>query len=142
MTAGSPLDPAALAAAIVDAGGAPDVTIDLVGGPYVVADVTAAAVQGRIVIVGVLAGGQVELPLFSLMSKRLEMHGTVLRARTIAEKAAAVAAFVDVVGPLLDDGRVQPVVESVLPLEAAADAYELLAGDSTFGKVILSPRGT
>ena len=65
------------------------------------------------------------------------MHGTVLRARTIDEKAAADRGVRREVVPLLDDGRVQPVVERVLPLEAAADAYELLAGDTTFGKVIL-----
>lgn len=133
----SPLDPAALAAEIVAAGGEADVTIELVGGDYVHVDLAAAAYQGRIVIVGTLAGGHVELPLFSLMTKRLALHGTTLRGRSIAQKAEAVAAFVDEVGPLLDDGRVQPVVEQILPLEDAATAYDLLASDSTFGKVIL-----
>jgi NADPH2:quinone reductase len=133
----SPLDPFALALEIVAAGGEPDVTVELVGGDYVQVDLAAAAVQGRIVVVGTLAGGQVELPLFSLMVKRLALHGTVLRGRSIAQKGEAVAAFVDEVLPLLDDRRVQPVVEKILPLEAAVAAYDLLAGDSTFGKVIL-----
>lgn len=133
----SPLDPVALAEAIVAAGGEADVTVELVGGDYVHVDLAAAAVQGRIVFVGTLAGGSVELPLFSLMRKRIALHGTVLRGRSIAQKGDAVAAFVDEVGPLLDDGRVQPVVEQILALEDAAAAYELLAGDSTFGKVIL-----
>jgi NADPH2:quinone reductase len=135
----SPLDPAALAQAVVAAGGEADVTVDLVGGDYVHVDLAAAAVQGRIVIVGTLAGGSVELPLFSLMVKRIALHGTVLRGRSIVQKGEAVAAFVDEVGPLLDDGRVRPVVETILPLEDAAAAYDLLAGDATFGKVILRP---
>lgn len=133
----SPLDPTALAGAITDRGGPPDVTIDLVGGPYVQADIAAAATWGRIVVVGTLAGGSVDVPLFALMSKRLAMHGTVLRARTISEKADAMTGFVDEVVPLLDDGRVRPVVEQIWPLDAAVEAYDLLASDATFGKVIL-----
>jgi NADPH:quinone reductase-like Zn-dependent oxidoreductase len=135
----SPFDPSALAGAVADGGGPPDVIIDLVGGAYVQADIAAAATWGRIVVVGTLAGGSVDVPLFALMSKRLAVHGTVLRARTIAEKAGAMAGFVDEVLPLLDDGRVRPVVDRIVSLDAAADAYELLAGDATFGKVILRP---
>lgn len=127
----------ALVSRIVDAGGAPDVTIDLVGGPYVTADVLAAAPGGRIIMVGTLAGGSAELPILTAMSKRLRLFGTVLRTRSIAEKAAATAAFAAEVVPLLADGRVVPVVEQVLDLEDAAAAYELLASDTTFGKVIL-----
>ena len=104
------------------------------------ADITAAAKQGRIVIVGTLAGAVVDVPLFALMAKRLAVHGTVLRARTIEEKAAAAAAFVDEVGPLLDDGRVRPIVDRILPLEDALEAYDLLTSDATFGKVILRAR--
>ena len=122
---------------IVDAGGAPNVTIDLVGGQYVTADVLAAAPGGRIVMVGTLAGGSAELPILTVMTKRLRLFGTVLRTRSIAEKAAATAAFAAEVVPLLADGRVVPVVERVLDLEDAAAAYELLASDTTFGKVIL-----
>jgi NADPH2:quinone reductase len=133
----SPLDPAALAEAITAGGGAVDVTVELVGGGYVLADITAAAKQGRIVIVGTLAGAVVDIPLFSLMAKRLAVHGTVLRARTIADKAAAVAGFVDEVVPLVDDGRVRPIVDRILPLDDALEAYDLLTSDATFGKVIL-----
>jgi NADPH:quinone reductase-like Zn-dependent oxidoreductase len=135
--AASPLDPAALAEAVTASGGAVDVTIELVGGGYVLADITAAAKQGRIVIVGTLAGAVVDVPLFLLMAKRLAVHGTVLRARTIGDKAAAVAAFVDEVGPLIADGRVRPVVDRILPLDDALEAYDLLTSDATFGKVIL-----
>ncbi len=89
-----PFDAAVLAQAVLDAGGPADVVVELVGGGYVEVDLAVTAIQGRIVIVGTLAGGGVQLPLMTLMSKRLALHGTVLRARTIEEKAAATAAFV------------------------------------------------
>jgi NADPH:quinone reductase-like Zn-dependent oxidoreductase len=64
----------------------------------------------------------------------------VLRARDARDKASATAAFVRDVVPLLADGRVAPVVERVIPLDRTADAYELVASDTTFGKVILDCR--
>jgi putative PIG3 family NAD(P)H quinone oxidoreductase len=133
----SPLVVDTLASAVTAAGGAPHVVVDLVGGPYVAVDLETAAAAGRIVIVGTLAGGNVELSLLQLMGKRLALHGTVLRARSVAEKAAATAAFVDEVLPLLETGRLRPVVDRIFPLDEAADAYALVESDATFGKVIL-----
>lgn len=135
------LDPMDLARTITDAAGGPiDVTADLVGGAYVAADVLAAAPGGRIVLIGTLAGGRTDLPILAVMSKRLALYGTVLRPRSRDEKAAATAAFTAEVVPLLAAGRVAPVVETVVPLEDAAAAYDLLASDTTFGKVILDCR--
>jgi putative PIG3 family NAD(P)H quinone oxidoreductase len=135
------LDVDALAWSIIEAteGGA-QVTIDLAGGPYVEADVAAATVEGRIVLVGSIAGARAKLFLPAVMGKRLTIIGTVLRARNAKEKAAATAAFVRDVVPLLAERRVAPVVERVLPLERAAEAYDLVASDATFGKVILDCR--
>ena len=134
------MEPDAIADAVQRAGGPPGVVIDLVGGPYVVADLLAAAPGGRIVVVGTLAGGTAAVPLLALMSKRLAMHGTVLRARSVEEKAAATAAFTREVVPLLDGRTVQPVIDAVLPLADAAAAYDRLASDATFGKIILDAR--
>jgi NADPH:quinone reductase len=72
------------------------------------------------------------------MSKRLRIHGTVLRGRSVEEKTAATDAFAADVLPLLTDGTVAPVVASTLPLERADEAYDLLAADAVFGKVILA----
>jgi putative PIG3 family NAD(P)H quinone oxidoreductase len=135
----SPLVVDALASEITRAGGPPHVIVDLVGGPYVAVDLETAAVTGRIVIVGTLAGGNIDLPLLKLMGKRLALHGTVLRARSVPEKAAATAGFVAEVLPLLERGRLQPVVDRILPLEEAEAAYALVESDATFGKVILQP---
>ena len=135
------LDVDALAWSIVEAtdGGA-NVTINLVGGSYVEADVSAAALAGRIVLISAMAGGRASLPIHAVMGKRLTIIGTVLRARDAQEKAAATEGFVRDVVPLLADGRVAPIVETVFPLDQAAGAYALVASDTTFGKVILDCR--
>jgi NADPH:quinone reductase len=134
------LDPAALAAEVVAAVGPVDVVIDLVGGPYVAAGLAAAGLRGRIVVVGSLAGRRAETDLGALMVKRLELHGTVLRSRGTGEKAVATAAFAHQVLPLIERGVVRPVVDAVIPLDRVAEAYDLLASDATFGKVVLDCR--
>jgi putative PIG3 family NAD(P)H quinone oxidoreductase len=140
MTDGA-LDVDALAWSILEAtdGGA-DVTIDLAGGRYAEVDIAAAALLGRIVLVGMVAGTRSNFPLSAVMGKRLTIIGTVLRARSAAEKATATDGFARDIVPLLADRRVAPIVEKVLPLDQAADAYELVASDTTFGKVILDCR--
>jgi NADPH:quinone reductase len=136
--AGDDLDTGATVAAIFDATQRGiDVTLDLVGGRYVEVDVDAAAVLGRIVLIGALAGPYARLSVVGAMGKRLTIAGTVLRARSVQEKAEATAAFTRDVVPLLAAGTVGPVIDHVLPLGAAEAAYDLLASDTTFGKVIL-----
>jgi NADPH:quinone reductase-like Zn-dependent oxidoreductase len=102
--------------------------------------VNAAALKGRIVCIGTMAGGRATLSIMSILGKRLTLIGTVLRGRDVVEKAAATDAFVRDVVPLLADGRVAPVVEATLPLAQAEEAYALLESDATFGKVILDCR--
>jgi NADPH:quinone reductase-like Zn-dependent oxidoreductase len=131
------LDPIALADAITAAGGPVDVTVDLVGGPYVVADVRAAATKGRIVLVASQAGARAELEIGTVMAKRLRIHGTVLRSRAPDEKAAATAAFTRDVVPLLARRVVVPVIAETFVLDDAEAAYARLAADAVFGKVVL-----
>jgi NADPH2:quinone reductase len=132
------VDADALAWTVVEAtGNGADVTLDLVGGDYVAADVNASAPQGRIVCVSAMGGGSANLPILSLMSKRLTLMGTMLRPRDRVEKAAATAAFARDVVPLLERGTVAPIIDRVVPLDEANDAYELLASDATFGKLVL-----
>ena len=136
----SGFDPAALAAEITAAAGPIDVTIDLLGGPYLGVDVAAAAPKGRIVIVGLIAGGRAELDMGALLAKRLSVRGTVLRSRPSAEKAEATHLFEGQVVPLLGRGTLRPVIDAVVPLGEAERAYELVAADRTFGKVVLDLR--
>lgn len=117
--------------------GGVDVVLELVGGGYVAEDVRCVATKGRIVVVGLMAGVQSELDLRALLFKRAEIHGTVLRARPLEEKIAAMQAFARNVVPLVASGVLRPVVESVIPLAEAARAHELVAKNETFGKVVL-----
>jgi putative PIG3 family NAD(P)H quinone oxidoreductase len=131
-------DPADLARRITEAAGGPvQVTLDLVGGPYLGVDVAAAAPRGRVVIVGLIAGGRAELDMRTLLAKRLTVVGTVLRARPKEEKAEATYVFSGQVVPLLAAGAVQPVIEEVVPLAEAERGYDLMAADRTFGKIVL-----
>ncbi|MDQ1493203.1 MAG: NADPH:quinone reductase [Actinomycetota bacterium] len=133
-------DPAALAAEIAAAAGPIDVTIDLLGGPYLGVDIAAAAPKGRVVLVGVIAGARAELDMRTMMGKRLTIVGTVLRSRTAAEKADATHLFAGQVVPLLARGTIRPVIDAVVPVAEAERAYELVATDQTFGKVVLDLR--
>lgn len=134
------LDPEALASAILDVADPPEVVVDLVGGAYFAVDLAVAAPRGRVVVVGSIGGVKAEANLLHLMTKRLEVRGTVLRSRPAHEKAAATHAFAGHVLPPLSAGAVRPVIEAVLPLDRAQEAYDLVASDATFGKVVLDAR--
>lgn len=113
------------------------VVIDLVGGPYLSASVTAAAHRGRIVLVGTMAGRDASLSLGAILGKRLTIVGTVLRARPLEEKILATRAFAAQVVPLLERGTVHPVVDRVFRLDQAPEAHRHLESNATFGKVVL-----
>lgn len=132
------LDVNALAAEIMKlTGTGVDVVLDLVAGPYVEANVAAAAQGGRIVLIGTLAGGAANLQILTVMQRRLRLYGTVLRTRSAAEKAAATDAFARDVVPFLADGTIAPVIDTIMPMSEASAAYDRLATDATFGKIIL-----
>lgn len=134
------LDVIALAAEITTvSGGGVDVVLDLVAGAYVEADIAAAAPGGRIVLIGTLAGGSATLPVLTVMQRRLRMFGTVLRPRSLEEKTHATDAFVRDVVPFLAARTIAPIVDSVMPLAQATEAYDRLASDTTVGKIILQP---
>lgn len=111
--------------------------VELVGGGYVPEDVRCVEVRGRIVLVGLLAGARAELDLGLVLRKRVRIVGTVLRARPLEEKIAAMRAFETQVVPLLARGAVRPVVDCVLPLADAAQAHARMASNAGFGKIVL-----
>jgi len=130
------LDPGGATGLLTEEGGA-DVVLELVGGPNLESDFDALATKGRIVVVGTGAGADADLSLRKLMGKRARLMGTVLRARPLEEKAAAVQAFAREVVPLLAEGCVKPVIDRVFPVEEAAEAFDYLAAPGKFGKVLL-----
>lgn len=114
-----------------------DVTLDLLGGPYLPASIEVAAPLGRIMLIGTIAGSRSTLDHRRMLGKRLTLRGTVLRARSLPEKVAVVAAFTRDVIPLLANGAVRPVVDSVFPLADIRRAHEAMEGNETFGKVVV-----
>ena len=114
-----------------------EVTLDLLGGAYLVASIQAAARRGRIMLIGTIAGRTATVPLGMILVKRLLLRGTVLRARSIEEKRAATAAFARDVLPLLASGTVLPTVDRVYELDEIRAAHERLASNETFGKIVL-----
>ncbi|HEU4787112.1 MAG TPA: NAD(P)H-quinone oxidoreductase [Gemmatimonadaceae bacterium] len=114
-----------------------DVTLDLVGGAYVPADVRAAATRGRIMIIGTVAGAMATVPIGMVLRKRLTLRGTALRSRTLEEKRAVAQAFVRDVVPLFETGALRPTIDQVFELEQIRAAHERLASNATFGKVVL-----
>lgn len=115
-----------------------DVILDLMGAAYLARNVAALAVNGRLVVIGLQGGARAELDLGQLMGKRAAVLGTTLRARPDAEKAAIVQSVREHVWPLLESGRVVPVVDRVLPVDQAAEAHRLVEAGAVVGKVVLS----
>jgi putative PIG3 family NAD(P)H quinone oxidoreductase len=115
-----------------------DVTLDLVGGPYLGPSIEAAAKRGRIMCIGTVAGRASTIPTNVVLYKRLTIRGTVLRARSVEEKRAATAAFAHDLLPLFEKKELVPTVDRVYDLDDIRSAHERLASNETFGKVVLS----
>ena len=117
-----------------------DVILDPVGAGYLQDNLASLAVDGRLVIIGLLGGATAELSLGRMMVKRQRIIGSTLRARSIAAKALVMDALQERVWPLIEDGSIKPVIEQVLPIADASEAHRLIASDQTFGKVVLAVR--
>lgn len=122
---------------ITDGRGA-DVILDLVGGPYLEGNQRVLAPRGRHIVVGVTGGARAEVDLRALMTRRGSVRGTVLRVRSLDEKIALTRSFAELALPHFQTGVLGPVVDRVLPAEAAAEAHGLLESNDTFGKVLLA----
>ena len=119
------------------AGAGADVILDMVGGEYTARNLDLLRIDGRLVQIAFLKGSKVEIDLNPLMRKRLTFTGSTLRARSIAEKGAIAAAVHARVWPLLEAGRVRPIVYQTFPLARAADAHRVLEAGAHIGKLVL-----
>ena len=122
---------------VTDGKGA-DVILDMVGGDYVERNIAAAAKQGRIVNIAYMSGSRVEVDLLPLMLKRLTLRGSTLRARDIMEKARLASEVRMHVWPLIEAGRVKPVVDGTFPLAEAEKAHERMESSGHVGKILLT----
>ena len=114
-----------------------NVVLDLVGGPCVKVSQKILALQGRMILVGTMAGGSYELDSRFVMSKRLQIRGTVLRARSLEEKILVTQKFASEVLPLFARGVLRPNLDSVFKMSEIAQAHQRLESNETFGKVVV-----
>ncbi|RAO02181.1 NAD(P)H-quinone oxidoreductase [Micromonospora noduli] len=115
-----------------------DVILDIMGGSYLGRNVSALATGGRLVVIGMQGGRKAELDLGALLTKRASVTATSLRSRPLAEKAEIVQGVRDEVWPLVEAGRIRPIVDRRLPMTEAAEAHRLVESSDHFGKVLLT----
>jgi NADPH:quinone reductase len=115
-----------------------DVVLDMVGGDYFPRNIDVLAMEGRLVQIATLRGGKAEIVLPVIMQRRLTVTGSTLRARPVAEKGAIAGALRNHVWPLLESGRVRPVVYRTFPLREARAAHRLMESGEHIGKVVLT----
>ena len=120
------------------AGRGVDVILDMIGGDYIQRNISALAVEGRVVYIAFLRGPQAELNLLPLMLKRGWLTGSTLRARPVEQKGAIAAALRRQVWPLLDQGKVKPQIFKTFPLAEAAEAHRLMESSAHIGKIVLT----
>ena len=117
-----------------------DVILDMVGANYLKRNVGLLGLRGRLVFIALLSGAKAEIDLGALVGRRLRLTGSVLRSRSLAEKAAIKEAFMTRFWPLLESGLIQPVIDSLYPIEQANEAQQRMAENRNIGKIVLQVR--
>lgn len=115
-----------------------DVILDMVGGKYIERNYEAAAIEGRIVQIAFQGGPKAEVNFMRLMLKRLHHTGSTLRSRAVADKGAICAALEQHVLPLIEAGKVKPLIYKTFPLKDAASAHALMESSAHIGKIVLT----
>jgi putative PIG3 family NAD(P)H quinone oxidoreductase len=117
-----------------------DVIIDIVGAPYLDRNLSLLKLRGRLVFLALLGGAQAQVNIGTLMGRRLRLIGSVLRSRSLTEKVEIKERFMDRFWSLVEDGTIQPVIDSVYPVERANAAQAYMAANRNTGKIILRVR--
>jgi putative PIG3 family NAD(P)H quinone oxidoreductase len=116
-----------------------NVVLDLVGGAHTPASIALLATRGRLMLVGLVGGATASFDLRRILSRRVTIIGTVLRARSVDEKAAATQAFARDLLPRFESGTLRAVVDRVFPLAEIAQAHRRMESNESFGKVVVLP---
>lgn len=119
------------------AGRGVDVILDMVGGDYVARNLECLAPEGRLVYIATLRGSQVQIDIRTLMAKRLTLTGSTLRPQSNAAKAVIADALREKVWPLIEAGRMRPLIDRQFALADAASAHALMQGSGHIGKIVL-----
>ena len=115
-----------------------DVILDLIGGNYFSANLDALASRGRLICVGTMAGAKSEIDLELLLRKRMTIIGTMLRGRSIEEKAEATRLFASSVLPLVSHGVIRPVIDRAYAVDEIREAHKRMESNASFGKIVLT----
>ncbi|MGL4574572.1 MAG: NAD(P)H-quinone oxidoreductase [Burkholderiaceae bacterium] len=115
-----------------------DVILDMVGGDYTARNIDCLADDGRIALIALLGGAKAQIDLGQMLRRRLSLSGSTLRPRSVAFKAALVEKLTTHVWPLLESGRIKPVVHATFPLTQAVQAHRMMESSQHVGKIILS----
>lgn len=115
-----------------------NVILDMVGGDYVPREIKCLADDGRLVFIALLGGGKAEVPLGQILIRRLTVTGSTLRPRSNEFKAAIAAKLRERVWPLMDAGKIKPVVYQTFLLAEAGKAHALMESSQHIGKIVLT----
>ncbi|MBL3701110.1 zinc-binding dehydrogenase [Sulfitobacter sp. BDSS02] len=126
---------------VMKAEGGADLILDMVGGDYIPRNIKALAEDGRLVQIAFLQGPVAEVNFALIMVRRLTVTGSTLRPQSVAAKAEIARELREKVWPLLDSGRVAPVMDSSFDFEKAADAHARMESSGHIGKIVLEVAG-
>ena len=126
---------------VMKAEGGANLILDMVGGDYIPRNIKTLAEDGRLVQIAFLQGAQVELNFAMLMMRRLTMTGSTLRPQSDLAKARIAQDLNEAVWPLLDSGRIAPVMDSEFDLTDAAGAHARMESSGHIGKIVLKVGG-
>ncbi len=115
-----------------------DVVLDMVGGSYVNRNLQCMAEDGRLVYIATMGGAKAEINVVALMQKRLSITGSTLRARPVEFKAAITRNLREKVWPLIEAGKIKPVIYKTFALADAASAHALMESSQHIGKIMLT----
>lgn len=122
---------------VMRAAGGADLILDMVGGAYIARNIRALADEGRMVHIAFLSGPKAEINFAQIMARRLTITGSTLRPQSDAAKARIAAELREKVWPLLNAGRIAPVIDSEFALEDASKAHERIEASGHIGKIVL-----
>src|SRR3546814_400845 len=114
-----------------------DLVEDFVGAKYFARNLSVLKTGGRLVIVALMGGRRTEIPLDLVLSRRLQIIGSVMKSRTVEEKRYLTSSFVSRWWPLLARGVIRPVIDSVIPLAEIRSAHQRLEENSNIGKFVI-----
>jgi NADPH2:quinone reductase len=115
-----------------------NVILDMVGGDYVPRELKCLADEGRIVFIASLGGAKAEIDIFEIQRRRLVITGSTLRPRPIEFKGAIAKSLREKIWPLIEAGKIKPVVYKTFPLAQASEAHRLMESSLHIGKIVLA----